>query len=116
MGKFNEISQGQSPSVFYGITPAERKERLRIIYMRLKRSGMAVGSTGVVSAVRARSKTIALNVVGKPNKVRVSKNSIKSITKDNGCTLLFLIGRNEPLMLRDSAEEVENKVRWANGY
>jgi hypothetical protein len=73
---------------------------------------MAVGSTGVVSAVRARSKTIALNVVGKPNKVRVSKHSIKSVTKDNGSTLLFLIGRNEPLMLRDSAEEVENKVRW----
>jgi hypothetical protein len=80
--------------------------------MLLKRSGMAVGSTGVVSAVRARSKTIALNVVGKPNKVRVSKHSIKSVTKDNGSTLLFLIGRNEPLMLRDSAEEVENKVRW----
>ena len=73
---------------------------------------MPVGSTGVVSAVRARSKTIALNVVGKPNKVRVSKHSIKSVTKDNGSTLLFLIGRNEPLMLRDSAEEVENKVRW----
>ena len=80
--------------------------------MLLKRSGMAVGSTGVVSAVRARSKTIALNVVGKPNKVRVSKHSIKSVTKDNGSTLLFLIGRNEPLMLRDSAEEVENEVRW----
>ena len=79
--------------------------------MLLKRSGMPVGSTGVVSAVRARSKTIALNVVGKPNKVRVSKHSIKSVTKDNGSTLLFLIGRNEPLMLRDSAEEVENKVR-----
>ena len=73
---------------------------------------MPVGSTGVVSAVRVRSKTIALNVVGKPNKVRVSKHSIKSVTKDNGSTLLFLIGRNEPLMLRDSAEEVENKVRW----
>jgi hypothetical protein len=80
--------------------------------MLLKRSGNPVGSTGVVSAVRARSKTIALNVVGKPNKVRVSKHSIKSVTKDNGSTLLFLIGRNEPLMLRDSAEEVENKVRW----
>ena len=84
--------------------------------MRLKRSGMAVGSTGVVNTGKARSKTIALNVVGKPNKVRVSKHSIKSITKDNGCTLLFLIGRNEPLMIRDSAQEVENKVRWANGY
>jgi hypothetical protein len=35
MGKFNEISQGQAPSVFHGITPAERKERLRIIYIML---------------------------------------------------------------------------------
>ena len=77
---------------------------------------MAVCSEVAGFAGKARSQTIALNVVGKPNKVRVHKKDIKSLLKENGATLLFLIGKETPLMLRDSTQEVEEKVRWANGY
>lgn len=116
MGKFNEISRGHTGGAFQGSTKSMGNNKVRIIYTLLKRPDMAVCSEVAGFAGKARSQTIALNVVGKPNKVRVHKKDIKSLLKENGATLLFLIGKETPLMLRDSTQEVEEKVRWANGY
>lgn len=59
---------------------------------------------------RTRSKSIALNVVGKPGKVLFKSNLISAVTKDYGHTLLQLINKKEPIYLRDSVEEVNNLI------
>jgi|TARA_R110000787_G_scaffold269182_1_gene375900 hypothetical protein len=116
MGKFNEISRGHTPRALQGSNELMGNKRLRIIYTLSNQPDMAVCSKVAGFAGKARSQSIALNVVGKPNKVRVRKNDIKSLLKENGATLLFLIGKETPLILRDSPQEVEAKVEWANGY
>jgi hypothetical protein len=55
---------------------------------------------------RTRSKSIALNVVGKPGKVLFKSNLIAAVTNDYGQTLLELINKKKPIILRDSVEEV----------
>lgn len=55
---------------------------------------------------RTRSKSIALNVVGKPGKVLFKSNLISAVTNDYGHTLLQLINQKQPIYLRDSVEEV----------
>lgn len=55
---------------------------------------------------KTRSKSIALNVVGKPGKVLFKSNLISAVTNDYGHTLLQLINQKQPIYLRDSVEEV----------
>jgi len=57
------------------------------------------------------SKSIALNVMGKPQKVRFKRNLISAVTSEYGSTLLELINQKEPILLRDSVEEVNNLLR-----
>ena len=57
------------------------------------------------------SKSIALNVMGKPQKVRFKRNLISAVTSEHGATLLELINQKEPILLRDSVEEVSNLLR-----
>ena len=116
MGKFNEISRGHIPKALQGTRSLMGNNKVRIIYNLSNSPKGAEGAVGAVVPGKARSKTIALNVVGKPNKVRVYKNRIKAVLTDNGASLLFLINKKNPIILRDSAQEVENKIRWANGY
>ena len=52
------------------------------------------------------SKSIALNVMGKPQKVLFKRNLISAVTSEYGATLLELINQKEPIVLRDSVEEV----------
>lgn len=52
------------------------------------------------------SKSIALNVMGKPQKVLFKRNLISAVTNEHGATLLELINQKEPIILRDSVEEV----------
>ena len=59
---------------------------------------------------KTRSKSIALNVMGKPNKVLFNKNHIISVTNDYGITRLQLINQKEPVILRDSVAEVNNLI------
>jgi len=54
------------------------------------------------------SKSIALNVMGKPQKVLFKRNLISAVTSENGLTLLELINQKQPILLRDSVEEVSN--------
>ncbi len=57
------------------------------------------------------SKSIALNVVGKPAKVLFKSNLISAVTNDYGQTLLELINQKQPIQLRDSVDEVNNLLR-----
>ena len=57
------------------------------------------------------SKSIALNVMGKPQKVRFKRNLISAVTSEHGATLLQLINQKEPIILRDSVEEVIYLIR-----
>ena len=59
-------------------------------------------------AGKSRSKSIALNVMGKPQKVLFKRNLISAVTSENGLTLLELINQKQPILLRDSVEEVSN--------
>ena len=54
------------------------------------------------------SKSIALNVMGKPQKVLFKRNLISAVVSEHGATLLELINQKEPILLRDSVEEVNN--------
>ena len=60
---------------------------------------------------KLRSKSIALNVMGKPHKVLFKSNLIAAVTSEYGSTLLELINQKEPILLRDSVEEVNNLLR-----
>ena len=57
------------------------------------------------------SKSIALNVMGKPQKVRFKRNLISAVTSEHGASLLELINQKEPIILRDSVEEVIYLIR-----
>tara|TARA_R100000742_G_C4256172_1_gene74049 strand:- start:272 stop:640 length:369 start_codon:yes stop_codon:yes gene_type:complete len=59
-------------------------------------------------AGKSRSKSIALNVMGKPQKVLFKRNLISAVVSEHGATLLELINQKEPILLRDSVEEVNN--------
>ena len=60
---------------------------------------------------KTRSKIIALNVMGKPQKVLFKRNLISAVTNDYGHTLLQLINQKQPIHLRDSVDEVNNLLR-----
>lgn len=60
---------------------------------------------------KLRSQSIALNVMGKPQKVLFERNLISAVTQEYGLTLLELINQKEPIPLRDSLEEVNNLLR-----
>jgi len=57
------------------------------------------------------SKSIALNVMGKPQKVLFKRKHIAAVTSEYGETLLELINQKEPILLRDSVDEVNNLLR-----
>jgi len=116
MGRFNELSQNPSNRVLHNrVRLSEASNGSHNIYSITPASG-GCGAVRPGISKRSRSQTIALNVVGKPNKMRIYKNRIKSITKENGQTLLRLINGKDEYLLRDSVKEVEAKVEWANGY
>jgi len=60
---------------------------------------------------KLRTQSIALNVMGKPQKVLFKRNLISAVVSEHGATLLELINQKEPILLRDSVEEVSNLLR-----